>query len=129
MASTPRAEFDSFAKEYDNALNEGLAISGEGKEYFASARAAWLGRRLEQVEHRPVTALDYGCGTGTATPFLFDHINSLESLTGVDVSVRSIDVARQDFGSDRVAFAALDDFEARADIDLAFCNGVFSTLR
>ena len=39
-----KSEFDDYAGSYDAALNQGLALSGESKEYFAHERVRWLAR-------------------------------------------------------------------------------------
>ena len=41
-----RSEFDAYAGSYDRALNCGLALSGDSKEYFACERVRWLAARL-----------------------------------------------------------------------------------
>jgi SAM-dependent methyltransferase len=68
--------------------------------------------------------LDFGCGTGTATPFLLE-LMGLADLIGVDPSAKSIETARRLYGSDRARFLTLDQYEPCGEIDLAFCNGVF----
>lgn len=116
--------FDSFAEDYDAALNRGLAVSGEGKTYFAQGRIVWLSRCLRQLDLSPQSVLDYGCGTGTATP-LFVDILKAQSVVGVDVSARSLEVARRTHGGPAVEYALISDYAPRATNDLAFCNGVF----
>lgn len=69
---TPDARFDSYAAEYDAALAKGISVSGEDKNYFALGRVKWLSLRLEALGFEASHALDYGCGTGSATPFLLD---------------------------------------------------------
>jgi len=50
----------------------------------------------------------------------------LDSLTGVDVSEKSLELARLQFQSQRVHFEHLDHLpQVPASFDLAFCNGVF----
>ncbi len=117
-------EFDEFAENYDEALEKGIAISGEPKEYFAQARVDWLARRFAAKSFQPQRALDFGCGTGTATPFLLT-LNGLEQLTGLEVSAKSLEVARKLHVSDRVQFRLCDDFVPAGEMDFAFCNGVF----
>src|SRR5215203_2067846 len=68
--STEAPEFDRYAEEYDAALANGLYVSGEDKEYFARGRISWLTRCCEQEQERPGAVMDFGCGTGSATPFL-----------------------------------------------------------
>jgi SAM-dependent methyltransferase len=116
--------FDSYAKEYDAALMRGVSVSGEGKEYFARGRAHWLTCRLAQMRETPQTILDFGCGTGSATPFLLE-IPGINSLIGVDVSSDSIQTAKSEHGSDRARFFSLTEFKPSGTIHLAFCNGVF----
>jgi SAM-dependent methyltransferase len=48
-----------------------------------------------------------------------------ESITGIDISSDSLDVARQTHQDPRLRFALASNFQPSADIDLAFTNGVF----
>ena len=122
------ARFDRFHADYDEALSRGLSASGEGKLYFARGRVEFLARCLREAGARPRTVLDFGCGTGSATPFFLDLLG-VERVVGVDVSERSLEVARREHGSDRVLFVALRDFEPDGSFPLAFCNGVFHHVR
>jgi len=116
--------FDGFAAEYDAALTRGIGISGEPKEYFARERVRWLSERLQQLNVRPQTVMDFGCGTGTATPFLLS-IPGVQQLVGVDTSVRSLNLARVTWDPTRAQFQGFDPARAATIADLAFCNGVF----
>jgi len=118
------ASFDEYADDYDASLQKGLAVSGEGKDYFAEGRVRWLARRLQGLGFRADSVLDYGCGTGSATPYLFDLLRA-RSVLGLDVSRRSVEVARQEHGSSRTDFRLCEEFRPRGEIDLAFSNGVF----
>jgi len=120
----PSAEFDRFAEEYDASLSRGLVLSGENKEFFARGRVAWMAACLERLSAAPRTILDFGCGTGAATPLLL-QLKGAESVLGVDISGRSIDQARTTAGSDRTSFRTLAEFAPEGDRELAFCNGVF----
>jgi SAM-dependent methyltransferase len=120
------AEFDAYAARYDEALNEGLSVVGENKEYFARERLRWLRRRLGE---RGVPAggalLDFGCGTGASTPFFFRELG-VASVVGVDVSDGLLEVARAQHGAEpRARFLRSDQYAPRAELDLAFVNGVF----
>jgi hypothetical protein len=64
--------FDSYAHDYDAALNRGLAVSGEDKEFFARGRVFWLSLCLKELQFVPEVVLDFGCGIGTATPLFYD---------------------------------------------------------
>jgi SAM-dependent methyltransferase len=43
----------------------------------------------------------------------------------VDVSPKSIEVARKHFSSEKIRYELLADLQADAQMDLAYCNGVF----
>ncbi|MCB1077319.1 MAG: class I SAM-dependent methyltransferase [Verrucomicrobiae bacterium] len=121
--SEPAAEFDAFADNYDAELQKGLVLSGEGKDYFASGRMRRLATLLAAMGETPRVALDFGCGTGSATPFFFEHF-ALDRLIGMDPSEKSLEVARDTWKDHAVTFhTSLQD--QGGSIDLAFCNGVF----
>jgi SAM-dependent methyltransferase len=117
-------EFDQFAEDYDEALEKGIAVSGEHKEYFAQGRVKWLDRRLSCLNFTPARILDFGCGTGTGTPFLLG-LEGSQHLIGVEVSEKSLTVAQRLHGSERAHFQTCAAYQPAAQIDLAFCNGVF----
>lgn len=117
--------FDRFHDDYDGALARGLSVSGEDKLYFARGRIAFLAGCLRTMgQPPPSSVLDLGCGTGSATPFFFEQLG-VERVVGVDVSERSLEVARREHASERVRFVPWRDFSARDEFPLAFCNGVF----
>lgn len=118
------AEFDQYAEAYDEALAQGIAVSGEDKHYFARGRVVYLAKQLAALHCAPRTVLDYGCGTGTATPYLLEHLG-VKKVIGVDISPKSVEVATRTYGSDRAEFFTLDDFKPEGQVDIAFCNGVF----
>jgi SAM-dependent methyltransferase len=116
--------FDTFAQDYDAALARGISLSGEDKNFFARGRIVWLARCLRQLEMTPRRVLDYGCGTGSAIPFLLDELRA-GSVVGVDVSAGSLNVARQRVGSLPVRLEQVEHYRCGGDIDVAFCNGIF----
>jgi len=115
------AEFDSFAAEYDAALDRGLSLSGETKDFFAHGRVQWLKQSLGGLPVMRV--LDYGCGVGSTSPLLKEVLGA-SSVIGVDVSKEEIALAkvRPEHG---LEFSTLDDFSPAGDVDVAYCNGVF----
>ena len=118
----PTSEFDGFADNYDQALQNGLSLSGETKDFFANGRANILARLLGA---RPFPRiLDYGCGTGSATPYLRALPNVAE-VVGVDISDKSLDRARATWQQPHVGFHNLSTLSQLGSFDLAFCNGVF----
>ena len=118
------AEFDEFAGDYDAALNKGLALSGEGKEFFAAGRMQWLARLFEKMGESPRVAVDFGCGTGTATPYFFETLG-VEKLTGTDLSEKSLETARKQWSDFPNATFTATGSESPGEADLVYCNGVF----
>jgi len=121
---SPPAEFDQFANNYDETLNEALAVSGEDKEFFARGRVEWLARCLEQRQHTARSVLDYGCGTGDTTALLRD-ILKCESAIGLDVSERALERAAQVHGALECRFLNFPDYTPDGTVDVVYCNGVF----
>ena len=119
-----KTEFDYYAESYDRTLNEGLAVSGEGRQYFAEARVKWLADCLRRMRVASSIVIDYGCGTGSTSPLLLKSL-AAKKIIGVDASERSIEVARRDFASEQIQFSSLQEFEPEGDADLVYCNGVF----
>jgi SAM-dependent methyltransferase len=122
--STDNPGFDEYAGDYDAALHQGLSATGEDKLYFARGRIDWLARCLRPMGNRPSTAMDFGCGTGSSVPYLLELIGS-QSVLGLDVSEKSLEVARRENDPQRSRFMLLGQYEPNAEMDLAFCNGVF----
>jgi SAM-dependent methyltransferase len=120
----PSPEFDEYAAEYDKALAQGIGISGEDKSYFAEGRVKMLRGCLAAESRGPGVVLDFGCGTGHATPFLLSGLGA-SRVIGVDISEGQLEVARRDYGSAQASFQQLEAFQPSGDIDLAFCSGVF----
>jgi SAM-dependent methyltransferase len=122
MTTTP--EFDKYADNYDSVLTEALSLSGEDKSFFARGRIAWLAGCLRQLKIKPISVLDYGCGTGAVTPLFRDLIGA-SLVLGTDISRKSLEVAKQTYGSEQTQFFPFDQYKPNEQIDLAFCNGVF----
>jgi len=116
--------FDQYAASYDEALANAIAPSGESREFFAAGRVAWLKRCLDEAKETPRALLDFGCGDGATTPLLLAALRS-ESAAGIDVSAKSLEIARRQYASARITYEAIGEFQAFAQMDLAYCNGVF----
>jgi SAM-dependent methyltransferase len=121
MSDSP--EFDRFADNYDQCLNEALAASGETKEFFARARVDWLGKSLKDLDQPARSALDYGCGTGDTTRLLREILGS-ESVVGLDVSTLSLERARGRHGGS-TRFLTFAEYSPDNSVDVVYCNGVF----
>ena len=116
--------FDAVADNYDEELDRGLSVTGDGIEYYARERIAWVRHCLDREGTAVRRVLDFGCGVGRATPLLLDLLGAAEVI-GVDVSARSLARAREQYGSSQARFMAPDDALAVGPFDLAFANGVF----
>src|ERR1700680_813476 len=119
-----KAEFDDYAGNYDGALNRGLSLSGESKEYFAHQRVRWLAARLADLGVQPSHVLDYGCGTGSTSPELLEQLHA-RLVVGVDASRESLDVARKAHTDPRMQFKHVTDLEPSGQFEVVYCNGVF----
>jgi len=118
------AEFDRFADTYDADLNQALSVSGETKDYFARARVQWLANRLRESGEKPCSAMDYGCGIGDTTALLRESLG-LHCILGLDVSLRSVEVAKRQHGASQCIFQTFDQHVLEGNVDLVYCNGVF----
>jgi SAM-dependent methyltransferase len=116
--------FDGYAEAYEEALSKAIGASGENREFFAEGRVAWLKRCLNEADEKPRTVLDFGCGDGATTPLLLGALQA-DSATGVDVSRKSIDVARKNYATRQIQYESIGEFQPSGRMDLAYCNGVF----
>ena len=57
-------------------------------------------------------------------PFIFD-LMAVKSILGVDVSTKSLEIARRTSDSERTQFLLLNQYQPKEQMDLTFCNGVF----
>jgi SAM-dependent methyltransferase len=127
-AGSNGAQFDRFASSYDSDLARGISVSGEDKSYFIYGRLKWLRRCLAELRVRPAAVMEFGCGTGASVPSLLEVLKA-DSALGIDVSSKSLEFARNSFGSEQVRFLDLRQYVPNADLDLVFCNGVFHHIR
>ena len=118
------ADFDDYAGNYDHALNRGLSLSGESKEYFAHERVRWLAARLSDLGAQHSHVLDYGCGTGGTSSELLEQLDA-RMVVGVDASRESLNVARRAHSDPRLQFKNMSDIEPSGQFEVAYCNGVF----
>jgi ubiquinone/menaquinone biosynthesis C-methylase UbiE len=91
------SEFDRFADEYHSVHAQNIRLSGEDPDYFARYKA----RDAADVARGQLPAqklLDFGTGVGSSLPFLHEQFPACH-ITGVDVSLRSLEVAREHFGN------------------------------
>lgn len=118
------AAFDEFRGSYDEALQRGLSLSGESKEFFADGRLMWLRRYLDSHGRKAGSVLDYGCGTGYAT-VAAERFLGATLVVGVDESEGLLADARSRPSEAAVSFLHVRELEPVPAFDAAFCNGVF----
>ena len=116
--------FDEYATSYEETLSSALAISGESRGYFSQKRVEWLQRCLQEMNEAPRMVLDFGCGDGATTPVLLKTTGAAAAL-GLDVSPKSVELARKQYGNAVVHYELLLSFKPDEQIDVAYCNGVF----
>ncbi len=121
MGLKKSSSFDKCAMQYDEQLNRGISLSGEGKDYFAKARVAWLRRRLPSA---PASVMDYGCGTGSGIPHIHAQLQPT-AIVGVDVSDASLCEARRTCSVPNVSFIRPEQGPKDDVIDLVYSNGTF----
>jgi SAM-dependent methyltransferase len=118
--------FDQFAGDgdYDAALNRGISLSGESKDFFIEGRLRWLRRCLERyygkLPERP-RIVDYGCGIGSAFGRLRDMFSA--DVTGVDISHAELAIAKRDYPFADVFTPA--EVPGNLGADIAYSNGTF----
>jgi len=119
-----QAEFDRFARSYEQDLAKSLAVTGDSREFYAQKRIDWTAQCLARLGHSVRRILDYGCGDGTNVPMLAARFNA-EHVSGVDLSAESIAVARQANAAPGSRFLCTTEWTPDGTFDLAFTNGVF----
>lgn len=118
--------FDSFAAAYDEALHQGLRITGGDRSTYAKYRVGEFKNivaKYKQNDHFSI--LDFGCGDGATSLLLSKAFNA--DVIGVDLSKRSIEMAIKNSNTfnNHVRFIPFDDFKSVPAFDLAYCNGVY----
>ena len=110
---------------YDAELQQGLALSGETKSYFAQSRLDWLAGRLQSLGRpAPRRILDYGCGGGDTT-LLLARMWPEARVLGTDLSASLIAAARRADPEGKCRFRVLREMDPDEQFDLVYCNGVF----
>jgi SAM-dependent methyltransferase len=118
------APFDAVSDQYASELAQGLALSGESRDYFARRRIAFLAERLRDHGVAVADVLDFGCGDGASSDLLLEAFGATH-LVGVDSSSASLALARERQRSPRARFVQLSELRTAGEFDLAYCNGVF----
>lgn len=120
-----KAEFDKFADEYLATHAANIRASGESPAYFAEYKIKDIAEALGN--HQPVgDILDFGGGIGASVPYVRRYFPNA-ALTCLDVSTRSLDLARERHG-DVAAFVHFDGHQipfADNSYDVAYAACVF----
>jgi SAM-dependent methyltransferase len=116
--------FDEYADRYEEECRKGLALAGEGPDYFSASRIEYTASWLSAVGAWNLRrVVDFGCGVGTSAPHFRRHLPQA-ALLGLDVSGTSLRRAKQIHGAN-ATFALIDEYVPAQDQDLVYCNGVF----
>jgi SAM-dependent methyltransferase len=83
----PAEQFDQFAENYEEILNQNIRLTGEDSEYFAAYKARHLARWMGTNFRGRI--LDYGCGVGALARFLKRELRQA-TVDGCDVSRASL---------------------------------------
>ena len=93
-----QAEFDRFAEDYDRDHRKVIGLTGEAPDYFAEYKVNAVAELVRsQLDEGAGRILDFGCGIGNSVS-AFRRCFPGSALTGVDVSQRSLDRARERHG-------------------------------
>jgi SAM-dependent methyltransferase len=121
-----KSEFDRFADEYHALHAQNIAVSGETPDFFAEYKIRDIAAEIERRGLVCESVLDFGAGVGNSIAWVRKHLPAAQ-LTCIDVSQRSLDVAKQRFG-ERERFIHFDGdvlpFDAPS-FDLAYAMCVF----
>ncbi|MEO8447877.1 MAG: class I SAM-dependent methyltransferase, partial [bacterium] len=97
MQVKEKVDFNEYAREYENILENDLKFFGENVGYFAEYKVKIV---KETLQRPPVKILEFGCGIGLNLRYFRKHFPQAE-VSGCDISQISIDVAsRQNTGSE-----------------------------
>lgn len=111
------------AAEYEEMLQRGLRLSGESADYFVEGRLKAMLARVEAPE-RVASVVDFGCGIGGTTAELSRRF-ARAAVAGVETAEGALAAARARYGSERLRFQSLEEFEADgARYELGYMNGV-----
>ncbi len=81
------SEFDQFADNYNQLLDQSITVSGESSQYFTDYKAKYLHRVLGEASTAKI--LDFGCGVGNLATAISHFLPNCR-VHGFDVSEQSI---------------------------------------
>jgi hypothetical protein len=84
MSGSPeQPSFDAYAGDYEAALNHGLNLTGESRDFYARGRVEIVRDTCRRLGLRARAVCDYGCGTGDTLPLLRAVLGA-DRLIGLD---------------------------------------------
>ena len=86
------AEFDNYANEYSNEINNSLRFFGKQQDFFTKHKASTVLNKLKEygLNTDAVSLLDVGCGIGLLHQYITPSITNIH---GIDVSEESLKIA------------------------------------
>ncbi|KXU91594.1 SAM-dependent methyltransferase [Caballeronia megalochromosomata] len=121
-----KAEFDSFADEYQSLHAQNISASGEGPAFFAEYKLKDIAEEMKQRGKNVSRLLDFGAGVGNSVPWARKYLREA-AITCADVSDRSLEIAARRFG-EQAQFVHIEGSELpfdAAEFDLAYAMCVF----
>ncbi|MFY9308871.1 MAG: methyltransferase [Bacteroidia bacterium] len=97
IGSSSKTEFDNFANDYDTLLQKSISASGYEAAFFDEHKIKTLYSdytRDGSTSKKNIHIMNFGCGTGKSEKYINKYFTDCH-ICSVDVSERSIDVARQ----------------------------------
>jgi ubiquinone/menaquinone biosynthesis C-methylase UbiE len=110
-------DFDQFAKQYDQILEQQLHFFENDNSYFAEYK---IKKIRQHIKHEPQHILDFGCGTGRSSAHFQDYFPQSQ-IHGCDISEKSLLIARQNYS--RVIFTTPDQLQ-KSQFDIIFLSCV-----
>lgn len=101
IAKIAMTDFDHSAEIYSKEIEKSIGMFGQSHDFFVRNKASILLKALSGIGNpAEMKLLDVGCGTGLVHPYLAGHVRELH---GVDVSEKSLSVARENNSGARLA--------------------------
>jgi len=116
-------DFDEYASDYDQLLNDVISITGVKGDYFNEYKVKEL---RSDIDYEPKSILDFGCGNGRSVVHFRSYFPQSQ-LFGIDVSEESIGIAKK-MDIDNVEFSSFDGQKlpySSASMNVVFTSMVF----
>lgn len=121
-----KVDFDDFAGEYENILDDQLDFFGEENSYFAEYKIKTV---KENIGSRPANILEFGCGIGRNLKFFSEYFAGSD-IHACDISAKSLSLAAKENPS--VNIFLLNESEINkytGKFDLIFVSCVFHHIK